>query len=118
MIDEFITKAGDAIRDTLGGWFTLSWIPEQYWWIFYLILFGMFCGIVIWFFGWSKIVRMVASLAFLAAAIFTAGGWFMSKRISDKARDASEVRKRQQAAQRMQRQQAQQQQPWKWPWDN
>lgn len=113
MIDEFITKVGNTIRDTLGSWFSLSWIPEIVFWYWWLFLLFLFCGVIIWFFGWSKIVRMAASMIFLAAAIFVAGGHVMSRRMSSK-----------QAAQRIKEQQRQrqavrpqQQQPWKWPWE-
>lgn len=113
MIDEIITKVGNAIRDTLGSWFTLSWIPEHYWWIAYLILFGMFCGFVIWFFGWSKIVRMVTSFLFLAAAIFVAGGYVMARKMT--AKQAAQKVKEQQRQRQAQRP-AQQADEWKWPW--
>lgn len=87
MIDEIITKVGAAIHGWFSGFFGLDWIPEivfWYWWLFVLFLV---CGVIIWFFGWSKIVRIIASMAFLFGAIFTAGGWYMKRRL-DQREDA------------------------------
>lgn len=114
MIDEFITKVGNAIRDTLGSWFSLDWIPEIFFWYWWLFLLFMFCGVVIWFFGWSKIVRIAASMTFLIAAVFVAGGHVMARRMSAKqAAEKVRAQQRQRAAQRP----TPQQQPWKWPWE-
>lgn len=113
MIDEIITKVGNAIRDTLGSWFSLSWIPEIFWWYWWLFLLFLVCGVIIWFFGWSKIVRIAASMTFLIAAVFVAGGHVMARRMS--AKQAAQKVKEQQR-QRQQRAPPQQQ-PWKWPWE-
>lgn len=114
MINEFITEVGNRIRDTLSSWFSLSWIPDIWFWYGYLFLLFLFCGVVIWFFGWSKIVRIAASMTFLIAAVFVAGGHVMARRMNAK-QAAQKVREQQR--QRVQRQQSQQQQPWRWPWE-
>lgn len=89
MIDEIITKVGNAIRDALnsafGNIFNLDWIPEIFWWYWWLFLLFIVTGVIIWFFGWSKIVRMVASIGFLFAAVFVTGGAVMARRL--KARE-------------------------------
>lgn len=115
MIDEFITKVGNQIRDTLAGFFNLDWIPEIAFWYWWLFLLFLFCGVVIWFFGWSKIVRIAASMTFLIAAVFVAGGHVMARRIN--AKQAAQRVKEQQRQRAAQREQSQPQQPWKWPWD-
>lgn len=112
MIDEIITKVGNAIRDTLGSWFSLSWIPEIWFWWWWLFVLFVLCGVIIWFFGWSKIVRMVASITFLAAAIFVAGGHVMARRMSAK-QAAQKIKEQRQAR----AQQNNNQQPWRWPWE-
>jgi Na+/phosphate symporter len=112
MIDEFITKVGNAIRDTLGSWFSLSWIPEIFFWYWWLFLLAMVCGVIIFFFGWSKIVRIVASMTFLIAAVFVAGGHVMARRMN--AKQAAQKVKEQK---RQQQQRVETQQPWRWPWE-
>lgn len=92
MIDELITKVGNAIRDAVygafGPVFNLNWIPEVWFWYWWLFLLFLFTGVVIWFFGWSKIVRIVASMTFAFAAVFVAGGAYMARRL--KAREAAQ----------------------------
>lgn len=89
MIDEIITKVGNAIRDAVysafGPVFNLNWIPEVWFWYWWLFLLFLVTGVVIWFFGWSKIVRVVASMSFAFAAVFVAGGAIMARRL--KARE-------------------------------
>ena len=87
MIDEIITKVGLAIKGFFGSIFSLDWIPEIFFWYWWLFVLFLICGMIIWFFGWSKIVRVIASMAFLAGAIFTAGGWYMKRRL-DQREDA------------------------------
>lgn len=91
MIDEFITKVGNALRDAVygafGPVFNLNWIPEVWFWYWWLFLLFLVTGVIIWFFGWSKIVRIVASMTFAFAAVFVAGGAIMARRL--KARDQS-----------------------------
>jgi len=84
MIDEFITKVGDSIRGWFSGFFNLDWIPEIFFWYWWLFVLFLICGVIIWFFGWSKIVRIIASMAFLFGAIFVAGGHYMSRRLADR----------------------------------
>jgi hypothetical protein len=81
MIDEILTKVGAAIKGFFSSIFNLDWVPEMFYWYFWLfVLFIAVCAII-WLFGWSKIVRVVASMAFLFGAIFTAGGWYMKRRL-------------------------------------
>lgn len=81
-VDDAINKIGDAIKAFFLGLINFSWVPEIWIWYWWLFVFFLFCGAVIWFFGWSKVVRVVTSMAFLAAAIFVAGGRYMAKRIA------------------------------------
>jgi len=94
MIDEFITKVANAIRDALnsalGSVFNLNWIPEIWFWYWWLFLLFLLTGVIIWFFGWSKIVRIAASMSFAFAAVFVAGGAYMARRL--KARDTLDVK--------------------------
>jgi hypothetical protein len=87
MIDELIGKVAAAIHDAIanafGGFF--NFIPEIFYWYWWLFVLFLICGVIIWFFGWSKIVRMVASIGFLFAAVFVAGGAVMARRL--KARE-------------------------------
>lgn len=85
MIDEIITKVGLAIKGFLSGFFGLDWIPEIFFWYWWLFVLFLITGVIIWFFGWSKIVRIVASMIFFFGVVFTAGGWLMSRRL--KARE-------------------------------
>lgn len=84
MIDEFLTKTGIAIKAFLAGFFNVGWIPEIWFWYWWLLVLFVACGAVIWLFGWSKIVRIIASMAFLFGAIFTAGGWYMQRRLDQR----------------------------------
>jgi hypothetical protein len=43
-------------------------------------------GAIIWFFGWSKIVRMVASMSFAFAAAFVAGAAVYARRMKERDR--------------------------------
>lgn len=85
MIDEFITKIGAAIHGWMSGFLNLDWIPEILFWYWWLLVLFLACGAVIWLFGWSKIVRIVASMLFLVGAVFTAGGWYMQRRLRQRA---------------------------------
>lgn len=116
MIDEFITKVGNQIRDTLSGIFNLDWIPEIWFWYWWLFLLFLLCGVIIWFFGWSKIVRIVASMGFLFAAVFVAGGYVMARRMEAKKAFA-EAREKQRQAERKRRERTQPpHEPWRFPW--
>jgi hypothetical protein len=88
MIDEIITKVGASIRDTLAGIFNINWIPEIWFWYWWLFLLFLLTGVIIWFFGWSKIVRIVASVTFLIGAVFVAGGAAMAKRLKSREETA------------------------------
>ena len=90
MIDEFINKVADAIRNAFGSVFSLDWIPEIWFWYWWLFLLFLLTGVVIWFFGWSKIVRIIASTAFAFAAAFVAGAAVYARRM--KARDQLDVK--------------------------
>lgn len=94
MIDGIITSVGDKIKATLqatiGQWFSLDWIPEIFFWYWWLFVFFVFCGIVIWFFGWSKIVRIAASMAFLFAAIAVAAARYYQYRLDVRAKAKAE----------------------------
>lgn len=81
MIDEFITKVGAALQGWFSSIFSLSFVPEIFFWYWWLFVVAVVCGVIIFFFGWSKIVRIVASMAFLFSAIFAAGGWYMEHRM-------------------------------------
>lgn len=107
MIDEFITKVGIAIRDFLSGYFNLNWIPETFWWWWWLFVFFVVCVVIINLFGWSKIVKMVTSVAFLFAAVFVAGGQYMAHRLKKK----TPVQKPKLAP-------PSQPPPWRWPWND
>ncbi len=87
MIDEFITKVGLAIKGFFSSIFNLDFVPEILWWYWWLFVLFVIVSVIIKFFGWSKIVRIAASMAFLFGAIFTAGGWYMKRRI-DQREDA------------------------------
>lgn len=97
MVDSFLTSVAEKIKATLqatiGQWFTLDWIPEIVFWYWWLFLLFVFCGAVIWFFGWSKIVRIVFSMGFLFAAIFVAGGHLMYSIMKGKAAAAEKKAK-------------------------
>jgi hypothetical protein len=112
MIDEFISKVGDAIRNALGSVFNLNWIPEIWFWYWWLFLLFLLCGVIIWFFGWSKIVRMVASIGFLFAAVFVAGGAVMARRMKSRE-EAEQDRHKPVPPPEVP---AQQSEGWKWPW--
>lgn len=84
MIDEIISKVGKAIRETLTGFLDVSWIPEIVFWYWWLFLLFLACGVVIWFFGWLRTVRAVASIVFLLGAVFVAGGHYMQHRQKDR----------------------------------
>jgi hypothetical protein len=87
IINEVITKVGTAIHGWFSGFLGIHWIPEIWFWYWWLFVLGMVCGMIIFFFGWSKIVRIIASMAFLFGAIFTAGGWYMKRRLDQREAD-------------------------------
>lgn len=69
------------MHDAVTSWLSLDWVPELFFWYWYLFLLFMLISVVIYLFGWSKIVRIVSSVIFAAAAIFVAGGHVMSRRL-------------------------------------
>lgn len=86
MIDQYIItpiaeRLKAAFDATIGHWLSLDWVPEiffWYWWLFVLF-------VAIWainrVFGWSRIVQIAGSILFLLGAIFVAGGHFMMRRL-------------------------------------
>lgn len=106
MIDEFISKVGNAIKSFFLGVFSFDWIPEIFIWYVWLFVLFLLCGAIIWFFGWSKIIRMIASVGFLFAAVFVAGGHYMARRL--KAREKPPEKPKPKKVEP---------EPWKWPWE-
>jgi hypothetical protein len=114
MIDELIMKVSAAIHDAVanafGGFF--NFIPEIFYWYWWLFLLFLLTGVIIWFFGWSKIVRMVASIGFLIAAVFVAGGAVMARRLKAREEAARPKPKPKPPAPPPQQQGG----GWTWPW--
>ena len=113
MIDEAISKVGAAIRNALGSVFNLDWIPEIVFWYWWLFLAFIAVGAVIWLFGWSKIVRVAASMSFLLGVVFVAGGHVMTRRINAK-KEKEQQRERKEREERDR--QAEQRPDRRWPW--
>lgn len=72
------------ISEFFSAMFNFDWIPEIWIWYWFLFLFFLAAGAIIYFFGWSKIVRIVTSVLLLVAAIFVAGGKYMEYRLKKK----------------------------------
>lgn len=112
MIDELISKVAAAIHDAItnafGGFF--NFIPEIWYWYWWLFVLFLLTGVIIWFFGWSKIVRIVASMSFAFAAVFVAGGALMARRLKAREDAARPKAKPKPLA-------TQPEEPrWTWPW--
>ena len=110
MIDEFLTKVADRIKEAFFAVFNLDWIPEIVFWYWWLFLAFIAVGAVIWLFGWSKIVRVAASMSFLLGVVFVAGGHVMTRRINAKKE------KEQQREREERDRQAEQRPDRRWPW--
>lgn len=83
MIDGFITSVGDkikaALQATIGQWLSLDWIPEIFFWYWWLFVFMLICGALIWLsrlfdFEPMKWLRFLIGAAILLAIAFVAGG--------------------------------------------
>jgi hypothetical protein len=112
-LDAVAARIHDAVTGAFGGLF--NFIPEIWFWYWWLFLLFLLTGVIIWFFGWSKIVRMVASLSFLIAAVFVAGGAVMARRL--KARDKLNVATKPKLPPAP-RPEEQRGGPWTWPWSS
>lgn len=85
MIDGIITSIGEKIKallqSTIGYWFSLDWIPEHYFWFWWLFVLFIVLGIILKFFGWIRVVQWGVSIVLAIGIVFVAGGETMRRRL-------------------------------------
>lgn len=90
MIDELLNKIVDRIKGAFLSIVNFDWVPELVIWYWWLFLLFVAVSLVIYLFGWSRTVRMIASFLFLVGAIFVAGGHVMSRRLEKRSQGKAE----------------------------